>query len=175
MDIEKIHAEAELNKDLIDIVNTDLQGFVDMCFLAEFKDELNSWFEEYIEKNMRAEADKGNTEDIEYFTVTNRHLDTLKFGPGIESTVFNPFTFVEMRDFHIRDKRYINYSDLGKVSYTASVDSIKAAYEYWVDKFKELNVKIISIDEFNLSEKEYKKLCKSWFKFEKDFTIKISF
>lgn len=175
MDIAKIHEEAEQNKDLINIVNTDLQKFVDMCFLDEFKDELNSWFDEYIEKNMRAAADKGKTEDIEYFTVTNRHLDTLRFGPGIESTVFNPFTFVELRDFFIHNKRYVNYSDLGKVSYTVSIEGIKAAYDCWVDKFKELDVKIISIDEFSLSEKEYKKVCKSWFKFEKDFTIKISF
>ena len=38
MDIAKIHEEAEQNKDLINIVNTDLQKFVDMCFLDEFKD-----------------------------------------------------------------------------------------------------------------------------------------
>lgn len=175
MDIEKIHEEAEQNKDKINIVNTDLQKFVDMCFLDEFKNELNRWFDEYLEKRIRAEADKGKTEDIEYFIVTNRHLGTLKIGPGITSTVFNPFTFVELKDFFIHNKSYVKYSDLEKVSYIVSIDGIKAAYNCWVDKFKELGIKIISIDEFNLSEKEYKKLCKSWFKFKKYFKITFSF
>ena len=175
MDIAKMHNEAELNKDLIDLANEDIQGFIDICFLDEFKDQLNTWFEEYLEKNMQTEANKGNTEYTECFIVTNRHSDTLQFGPGIESTVFNPFTFVKMKDFIIYNKPYVNYSNLRKNSYTASINSIKAAYNCWVDKFKNFDIKIINIDEFNLSEKEYKKLCKSWFKFKKVFTIKISF
>lgn len=175
MDIAKIHEKAECNKEQIDLANADIQGFIDICFLDEFKDQLNTWFEEYLEENMRTEANKGNTEYTEHFIVTNRHSDTFNFGPGIESTIFNPFTFVKIKDFYIRNKPYANYSDLRKNSYVASINGIKIAYNCWVDKFKEFGIKIINIDEFSISEKEYKKLCKSWLKFKKDFTIKISF
>lgn len=170
MNIEALHEEAEWNKYLINTINSDPQSHIDMCFLNKFRDQINNWFDKYLEQNIHTEAINGSIEDTEYFTITNRHLDNLRFGPGITSTIFNPFTFVDLSNIPMHNSYVYLKNNI------VSINGIKVAYDYWISKFKELNdIKIIHIDDFNLSKKEYKKLCKSWFKFEKTFTIKISF
>ena len=174
MDFTEFHDEAEANKVLIDVINDNPQHYIDMCFLDKVITEIDAWFDEYLKEHIADNAKRGYTEVTIHFTLTNRYLNDRSFGPGLESTIFNPFEFIKLTNFYI-DNSQVRHSNITNQSYTVSLEGLKNSYEYWVNEFKKHDIKITHIDEFDLTKNEYKKLLKSWFKFERNFTVTFSF
>lgn len=82
---------------------------------------------------------------------------------------------ISLKDLYISSDRYECLELAGINSYAPSINGIKAAYEYWLGMIKSFGLTVEHADDFELSEKEYKKLINGFWKFEKSFTVELSF
>jgi hypothetical protein len=185
--LEEMHKIAEGNKEAIDDIKANPQAFIDSCFLEAFETKLNTFFQECLERRIENSVKHGRTSFNEGFGL---HCD------GFVERLFSGGDPIGCISFDVQRKtsprivwpldRLSNISDEKEkllnaaeiCEYTLSLEAIKTAYKLWLDAIKSAGLTIVHADDFELSEKEYKKLIRKGlfgFGFDRIFNVELSF
>lgn len=174
--IKELHEEAEKNRAFIDSIKANKQGFIDSWFLNEFKSAVDIYGKSRIEDDVKNAVKAGKTKFSRSFFL----ISPGKLGGVVDGTVPEMLTGymsarISLKDFYISGDEYKYLELAGINSYAPSLNGIKAAYEYWLGMIKSLGLTVEHADDFELSEKEYKKLIRGFWGFKKSFTVNMSF
>ena len=184
--LKEMHKIAEDNKREIDDIRANTQDFIDSWFLDAFKITINNFFRTYLEDRITKAAERGRTGFNESFGLNYCGLIGQLFGEesvGAICVCFDaqkkaPPKIVWALDrlWDISNEQRKLLDAAGIWDYLLSLEAIKAAYELWLNAIKSTGLTIVRADDFELSEKEYKKLVrKSLFGFGKTFNVEVSF
>lgn len=174
--IKELHEEAEKNRAFIDNIKANKQDFIDSWFLNEFKSAVDNFSRRYLEDDIKDAVKAGETKLSENFLLFSPGLLYVKLfseEPRIRAGVLPHRIY--LKDFRISREQFEYLTFAGVKSYAPSLNGIKVAYEYWLNAIKNVGLTVEHADEFELSEKEYKKLMKGFWSFGKTFTVKLSF
>lgn len=174
MDIQSLSQECDENIKRFEYQKNNFNYYVNTHWLEGFREFLDTWSSEYVVKQTEYHAKNGEHEFDLDFVITNRHMGDIRTKPTIETSLTNPFSdYSLVYNIYNNDREFARYID--RDCATPFIESVEEAYEYFIEQIKLYGLTVVNADKFEMSEKEWHKMFKTWFKYTKTFTVRVSF
>lgn len=174
MDIQSLSQECDETIKRFEYQKNNFNYYVNSHWLEGFRKFLDTWSAEYVTKHTEYYAKNGKHEFDLRFIITNRHMGDIKVKPTIETDLTNPFSdYSLIYNIYNADREFARF--IGHEHAIPFIEGVEEAYDYFINQIKMYGLTIVSADKFEMSEKEWHKMFKTWFKYTKIFTVKVSF